>query len=97
MLLVLTLVYLFHGFQTHAAPLTNLLAESSSNATVLSTYHALTYVPLISDRYGISFGAASPRYLLVHGYPSIPIYLPPMNLRGESSSVVWPGNSCSGL
>ena len=33
MLLVLTLVYLFHGFQTHAAPLTSLLAES----TVLNT------------------------------------------------------------
>ena len=37
MLLVLTLVYLFHGFQSHAAPLTNLLAESNINATVLST------------------------------------------------------------
>ena len=39
MLLVLTLVYLFHGFQTHAIPLTSLLAlaESSSNATVLDT------------------------------------------------------------
>ena len=39
MLLVLTLVYLFHGFQTHAVPLTSLLSESaSSNATtVLST------------------------------------------------------------
>ena len=37
MLLVLTLVYLFHGFQTHATPFTSLLAESSSNATVLST------------------------------------------------------------
>ena len=38
MLLVLTLVYLFHGFKTHASPLTSLLqAESSSNATVLST------------------------------------------------------------
>ena len=37
MLLVLTLVYLFHGFQTHAAPLTGLFSESSSNATVLST------------------------------------------------------------
>ena len=37
MLLVLILVYLFHGFQTHAAPLTSLLEESSSNATVLST------------------------------------------------------------
>ena len=34
MLIVLTLVYLFHGFQTHAAPLTSLLAESSS---VIST------------------------------------------------------------
>ena len=34
MLLLLTLVvYLFHGFQTHAAPLTSHLAESSSNAT----------------------------------------------------------------
>ena len=40
MLLVLTLVYLFHGFQSHAAPpsLASLLAESSSSAsTVLST------------------------------------------------------------
>ena len=37
MLLVLTLVYLFHGFQTHAAPLTSPLAESGSNTTVLST------------------------------------------------------------
>ena len=38
MLLVLTTVYLLHGFQTHASPLqvTSLLAESSSNATVLS-------------------------------------------------------------
>ena len=36
MLLVFNLVYLFHGFKTHAAPLTSLLAESSSNATVLS-------------------------------------------------------------
>ena len=34
MLLVLTLVYVFHGFQSHAAPLTSLLTESSSNATV---------------------------------------------------------------
>ena len=34
MLLVLTLVYLS---QSHAAPLASLLAESSSNATVLST------------------------------------------------------------
>jgi len=34
MLLVLTLVYVF---QSHAAPLTSLLAESSSNATALST------------------------------------------------------------
>ena len=37
MLLLLTLVYLFHGFQSHAAPLTNLLAESLDNTTVLST------------------------------------------------------------
>ena len=39
MLLLLTLVYIFHGFQSHAAPLANLLEESSSNATstVLST------------------------------------------------------------
>ena len=32
MLLLLTLVYVFHGFQSYAAPLTNLLAESSTNA-----------------------------------------------------------------
>ena len=38
MLLILTLVYLFHGFQTHAAPFTSILAESSRNTTtVLST------------------------------------------------------------
>ena len=35
MLLVLTLVYLFHGFQSHAAPLTSLIAESNSNTTIL--------------------------------------------------------------
>ena len=37
MLLVLTIVYLLHGLQTHAAPLTSLLAESGGNATVSST------------------------------------------------------------
>ena len=39
MLLVFNLVYLFHGFKTHAAPLTSLLAESHNNTTasVLST------------------------------------------------------------
>ena len=37
MLLVLTLVYFLHGFQTHAAPLASLLAESSNITTVLST------------------------------------------------------------
>ena len=38
MLLVLILVYLLYAFQTHAAPLTSLLADSGSNATtVLST------------------------------------------------------------
>ena len=38
MLLLLTLVvYLFHGFQTQAAPLTSHLAETSSNATLLNT------------------------------------------------------------
>ena len=37
MLLILSLVYLLQGFQTHAAPpsLTSLLAESSKNTTVL--------------------------------------------------------------
>ena len=35
MLLLFTLVYLFHGFQSHAAPLTSLLTESRD--TVLST------------------------------------------------------------
>jgi hypothetical protein len=37
MLLVLTLVYLFHGFQTRAAPLTTLLTEPGNITTVLST------------------------------------------------------------
>ena len=37
MLLVLTLVYLFHGFQSHAVPLTSILEESSSNATFIIT------------------------------------------------------------
>ena len=37
MLLVLTLIYLFHGFQSHAVPLTSILEESSSNSTVIST------------------------------------------------------------
>ena len=39
MLLLLTLVYVFHaiGFQSHAAPLVSLLADSSTNATVIST------------------------------------------------------------
>ena len=38
MLFLLTLVvYLNHGFQTHAAPLTSLLAESSSDITLLNT------------------------------------------------------------
>ena len=37
MLLVLILVYLFHGFQTHATSLTSILPESGSNTTILST------------------------------------------------------------
>ena len=37
MLLVLTLIYLFHGFQSHAIPLISLLSDSNSNATVLNT------------------------------------------------------------
>ena len=37
MLLILTLIYLFHGFQSHAAPLTSILEESSSNTTVIIT------------------------------------------------------------
>ena len=37
MLLVLTLVYLLHGFQTHAAPLACLLEDSGNNTSVLST------------------------------------------------------------
>ena len=36
MLLILTLMYLFHGFQSHATPLSSIL-ESSSNATVIIT------------------------------------------------------------
>ena len=38
MLFLLTLVvYLFRGFQTHAAPLTGFLVESNSNTTILNT------------------------------------------------------------
>jgi hypothetical protein len=39
MFLVLTFVYLnlFHGFQSRAAPLTSLISESGSSATVLSS------------------------------------------------------------
>ena len=44
MLLVLSVVYLFHGFQTRAAPLTSLLTESNSNATVLSTSASISPV-----------------------------------------------------
>ena len=33
MLILLTLVYVFQGFQSQATPLANLLEESSSNAT----------------------------------------------------------------
>ena len=75
MILVLTFVYVFHGFQLHAAPLTSatgaacltlpqgdgLLAESSSNAAVVKT-HWHAYARPISERYGTSFRAASPRY-----------------------------------
>ena len=37
MLLILTLIYLFHGFQSHAVPLTNILEESSINSTAIIT------------------------------------------------------------
>ena len=39
LLLLILVVYLFHwhGFQTHAAPLTSLIAESSNNSTLLNT------------------------------------------------------------
>ena len=36
-LILILVVYFFHGFQTHAAPLTSLLAESSSNTTILDS------------------------------------------------------------
>ena len=45
MLLILTLIYLFHGFQSHAAPLTSILEESSSNATVIITPLATCICP----------------------------------------------------
>ena len=37
MLLILTLIYLFHIFQSYAAPLTGILEESGSNSTVITT------------------------------------------------------------
>ena len=50
MFLLLTLLYLFHGFQTHAAPLTSLLSESSSNTTVLSTTALACICPTVDQR-----------------------------------------------
>ena len=47
MLLLLTLVYVFHTFQTHAAPLASSLAESSSNTTILDTPLAACICPAI--------------------------------------------------
>ena len=44
MLLLLTLVYVFHGFQTHATPLASPLAESSTNATVILSTPALACI-----------------------------------------------------
>ena len=35
MLLLFTLIYLLHGFQSHAAPLTRIIEESSNNSTVI--------------------------------------------------------------
>ena len=49
MLLVLTLVYLLHGFHIHAAPLADLHTESSNNATVIST-SACTVCPAADQR-----------------------------------------------
>ena len=37
MLLILTLIYLLHGFQSHAALLTSILEVSSNNSTVIIT------------------------------------------------------------
>ena len=37
MLLILTLIYLLNGFQSHAVPFTSVLEESSSNFTVIIT------------------------------------------------------------
>ena len=60
--------------------LASFLADSGSNATVLSVFAP----PTISDQHGISSGAASPRYLPVpsHGFPSIPISSPQLE-RGQ--------------
>ena len=37
MLLIFTLIYLLHGFQSHAASLTSILEEPSNNSTVIIT------------------------------------------------------------
>lgn len=71
--LVITFVYFFLGFKTHAAPLTSLLAESGGNAIILNTSAMIqhSYATLFGDWYGICFRAALPRYFLFMGfYPS---------------------------
>ena len=44
MLLILTLIYLLHGFQSHASPLASILEESSSNATVILSTPAIACI-----------------------------------------------------
>ena len=86
MLLVLSVVYLFHGFQTRAAPLTSLLTESSSNATVSSTSASIS--PVVQRSIWDILWSRLASIFLVHGFLSIPT----PDIPGPSN---WPriGNS----
>ena len=70
--LVLIFVYLLHGFESQAAPLTSFLAEPS---TLISTPGCIC--PADQRMMETSFGAAraSPPFLLVRGFPFVPTFL----------------------
>ena len=87
---LLSFVYLLHGFQSQSIPLTSILAQSS---TLISTPGCIC--PADQRMMETSFGAASPPFFLVHGFPFIPTFLAPLIFRGESFYVV--SNLCSGL
>ena len=88
---VSTFLVFTRGFQIHPAYLTSLLAELRRKGIILT--HQYTYATLIDDRYGIPFGAVSPRYFL---FMDFSISLPQMKLGGDSESSPVVENSCPG-